>query len=128
MSFKIDWLKHGIFTKWSGTATSKEIITFLETIQSNSKFDHLQFSIHDYLDCKQISFNPNDMDYVGALDKAGSEINPRIKVAIIANHQELIEMVAGYKRLALSPYDTEIFDDLSKAKKWLESFEIVVDL
>jgi hypothetical protein len=127
MPFEISWLSQGIITHWTGIAHSREVVKFIENIQSNPKFDDLKFSIHDYLRCEKIVFDENDMDYVGALDKAGAETNPNIKVAIIAKHPEVIAMVRGYKRLELTPYETEIFDDLNHVVNWLGSLGLSIE-
>ena len=119
MSFEISWYKNGIVTNWSGTASSKEIIQFLNEIQSSPNFDYLRFSLHDYTQCDEIKFDPDDMDYVGALDAAGAASNPNIKVGIVAQNPELLEMVNNYKRLKLTPYETKIFDNLNDAAQWL---------
>ena len=128
MPYNINWQEQGIVTKWSGAANSKELIQFLEEMQSNPNFDRLRFSVHDYIQCAQIVFDEDDMDVVGALDGAGSRINPRIKVAIIADQEELREMVIGYKRLGLTPYETRIFHNTTDAYEWINSLGYKLEL
>lgn len=124
MAYEINWVNGGVITRWLGCCNSKEIIQFLHELHGDPRFDEVRFSVHDYLKCDEIVFSQNDMDIVGSLDKVGAISNPKLRIAIIAEKPELVEMVGNYKRLELSPYEIKLFSNAGDAEMWFNGFSL----
>lgn len=120
MAYGVKWVQGGFVVTWHGATTSKELIQFINEAHADMRWDSVRFAVHDYSLCTKIISNPDDMEMVAALDKAGALTNPNIGVGIIAMQPVLVEMIQGYKESGLAPYPIELFSKWEDCIQWLE--------
>lgn len=123
MAYTITWADRGVITRWSGESSAQEIIRFLNELHRSPHFDDLRYSLHDYRQCEDILFDPDAMEEVAALDRAGAISNPRIRVAIVADTPKIVALMDAYLAAELSPYPLQLFANMHDARHWLDLSE-----
>lgn len=121
MPYKTTWEHDGAFTNWWGLCSSTEVVEFLQKFQANANFDHARYSLHDFSECENFKCDHDEMNFVAALDAAGSLTNFKIKVGVVTDRVDVIHAVNAYKQTKLSPYTVQIFSTVADARKWLSA-------
>ncbi|RDH84645.1 MAG: hypothetical protein DIZ80_04020 [endosymbiont of Galathealinum brachiosum] len=117
---KLIWESEGVYWKYHGDVTGKEVIDASVSIYSDSRFDEISYKLVDFSDVVTIQMDANEIATVACMHKAAALSNPYIKTAIIINdvkNQRAKYFTSFFKG---SNWEVEIFEDLSKAYDWVE--------
>ena len=118
MPHKLEWEKDGVYWKYSGDVSGKEVIAACASIYGDSRFDALNYKMVDFTDASSISMTDDDLMKIAFQDKAAELTNPHIKSAIIMTLEtHLGEKFASY--FADSGWEVEVFQDIVAATNWL---------
>ncbi len=122
MPYENVWEQQGVYRKYRGLVTGKEILKAAEEVEGDSRFDHIRYVINDFLAVTEQRISPKEIRIIAAIDKAAALSNPDIMVAIVATEQAIQEMAALYCDLSIdSPYPTRMFTGLDEAREWLKA-------
>lgn len=119
MPYRIDWEPFGVVKTFFDTVTHDEIFSCLTTVEADPRFDELRFVINDFTAVGHYAAHSSeDAHEVAAIDRAASLTNPRIIIAIVATHPDMVALCEGYAQSPLNPYPTRIFDTMAAARAW----------
>lgn len=122
MTFNIKWGKKVVHVKFRGKVTSQDLIDANNYLISNSEFENIHNQIFDFLDISEFLITKKDIEIVATMDKAQSEWNKIMKIAIITTDQDVREITQYYiKLMEESGWITRIFDDPIEAQEWIVS-------
>lgn len=119
MSYKHVWEDKGLYRKYSGRVSGKEITQAVEEVHGHALFDSIRYVINNCLDVTQTDITSSEVTVLAALDKAAARSNPNIKIAIVATDSTIQKLAELYGDLIKhSPYTSKIFTNLDEARAW----------
>ncbi len=120
MSFEIVWRKpDGLIKRHFGHVTGKEILSANVLAEADLRFDDLHYVINDFLGCSKLTVSPDEMEEIVAIDRAASESNPDIRIAVVATHPDVLAAANSYASHRLSTFTTRLFSSMEEACAWL---------
>lgn len=120
MPYKNVWESQGVYRKYNGIVTGKEIREAVEDVEADSRFDSIRYVINDFLEVAEQVVSPQDIQIIAAIDKVASQSNPNIQIAIVATEQGIQDMASLYQGFSGdSPFETKIFLIVDDARDWL---------
>jgi hypothetical protein len=122
MSYENIWEKRGVYRKYSGRVTGKEILRAVQAVEGDARFESVRYVINDFLDVTEQDISPEDIKIIAAIDNAAALTNPDIRVAVVATMEAIQKMAALYIELSIeTPYLCEMFTSLSEGRGWATS-------
>lgn len=118
MAFQNHWEKRGVYRKYDGAISGREMLLAVREVESDSRFDDLRYIINDFSSVTNPSITEQDIEEITALDYAASFSNPYIRLAIVANSPALQSLAERYIQSSDSPYPTQTFNALGPARAW----------
>ena len=123
MTYKLYWERDGV-TKWHvGDLSSEDLLNSTLEIQRSPIFDSMRWIISDMRDCIKVSVAPNTLEQVVAAYLGAVMSNPRLKIAVVSDSPEVIQLAERYKAAVRDEFPVEIFPNISAAREWIESMD-----
>lgn len=120
MAYVNNWEHKGIYRKYDGEITGKDILHAVQEVEADVRFDDIRYVISDFLDISGIRYERKDIVLLASIDRAAAMTNPDIKVAVIINSPEMMDAVKIYTdSLGSPPYPTRTFATLAEARAWV---------
>jgi hypothetical protein len=119
MSYEIIWEPRGTVKRFFGRVTSHDMLQSVVDTESDTRFDDLLYVINDFRDIEELDLADTDIQEIAAIDNAASRTNPRIKIAVVTTHAEIIALTNQYASSPLNAYPIRIFPTLAEARSWL---------
>lgn len=119
MPIEIRWLDHGLIKQFSGHLSTEML---LETIGSNladPRFDSAEYGIFDFTEVTSHDLTTRAIEEAAAFDQLPSEINPRMKVALVVTDPVLTAFAEQYANSDVHHFRTRVFKSIDLAKVWL---------
>ena len=122
MTFNIKWGKKVVYIKFRGIVTAQDLIDANNYLISNSEFENIHNQIFDFIEIADFLITKSDIEIIAAMDKAQSEWNKVMKVAIVAIDNEVNEITEEYKKIMEgSGWTIRDFKTTEEAQKWIKS-------
>lgn len=118
MTFVIHWETHGVYRQYHGHIGGDELLTSVQRVESDARFDGLRYVINDCLGVLGIDIPDTTIHLLAAIDQAAALSNPNIRIAVVATDrqiQALSQLYAGTQR----GYPLAVFPDLAAARAWV---------
>lgn len=125
MGYEISWEPHGVVKRLFGHVTNDDLMKASTIIQADERFDDLQYVIIDFLDCVTHSVSDPALLEIAAIDHAALEHRGRfkmnkIRIAILATDQKILDLAKDYGNYELNEVTFGIFFKRSDARAWLD--------
>ena len=118
MAYKLDWEHDGVYWKYHGKVSGKEIIEASTAIYGDPRFDTLKYKLVDFLGVESVKMDEDEVALIAYQHRAAEKSNPYIKNAIvIKSGSKLADMFAAFFRD--SSWDVQVFQNLDEANNWL---------
>ena len=122
MTFNIKWDKKFVHVKFRGVVTAQDLIDANNYLISNANFENIHNQVFDFLDIADFQITQKDIEIIGAMDKAQTEWNSNMKVAIITKDEQVKNITQEYiKILDGTGWTTQLFEDTISADKWIKT-------
>lgn len=118
--YKLIWESEGVYWKYHGDVTGKEVINASVSIYSDARFDDISYKLVDFSDVETIQMDENEIASIACMHKAAALSNPCIKTAIVINdvkNKREKYFTSFFNELS---WEVEIFENLQKAYGWVE--------
>ena len=93
-------------------------------IQSDYRFDSTYQALHDFTECQSLASVPEVLEQIAVQNIGAAVSNPNLRIAVIADHPDVLSMLDCFASLALSPYPLCVFQAIESALAWLEGASI----
>ncbi len=113
----------GVVKRHFGHVTGSEVMHGNQTAEADARFDRLRYVINDFTDCTSLDATPVDVEETAAFDRAASLTNRSIRIAIVAQHPDVIAASNAYAANALTVFETRVFGSMQEARSWLAHSE-----
>jgi hypothetical protein len=120
MPYQITWEPRGIYVRYSGQVSDKEVALFAEEGQADQRFSDLCYVLHDFLACTGATHSEPVIQELAAIDSAASNSNPKIKIAVVAERDDVKAMVKAYLDAGFPGFTLRLFPSVELARWWLE--------
>lgn len=121
MPYQTEWKSRGVIWTHTGQLTGNELLQSNLEIYGDHRFDDLAYQIVDLSGVEQISVAENDMRKLAHLDMAAARTNPRIRIAVVASHEAIIQIHEIYQKYAApSPWILQQFQTREEADSWVK--------
>lgn len=119
MPHKLIWEPKGVYWKYYGQVSGKEVIGASTEIYGDPRFDDLKYKLVDFTDVEIFNMNNDEMLQIACQHKAANLSNPNIKNALISNEKtkDLSEKFSAFFKG--STWEVQVFQDINEANEWL---------
>ncbi|MGE0090658.1 MAG: STAS/SEC14 domain-containing protein [Bacteroidales bacterium] len=122
MTFNITWGKKAVNVRFKGIVTAQDLIDANNYLISNSEFENMHNQIFDFTEITGFFISKGDIEMIAAMDKAQAEWNKEMKVAIVTNDEQVIEINNKYRKLLEgTSWKVKDFNTLKEAQEWIKS-------
>ncbi|MBI9033720.1 MAG: hypothetical protein JEZ03_04550, partial [Bacteroidales bacterium] len=97
MAHEISWEVEGVYCKFYDTVDLQDIMQFNDKLYGDSRFSKIKYQIVDHAQMKNLVLSDNDMKIIGTLDRVSGTWNSKMKIAVITDNLQLIELSQIYK-------------------------------
>lgn len=119
MPHQNQWETNGLYRHFSGIVGSREIINANLILHGDPRFTELQYVINDFTQTKEFDATHADVTKIVAFDNVASVSNKRLKIAIIATLEPLLNWINLYlEQMKDQAYECKIFDNATDAYEW----------
>ena len=121
MSHEIFWDRNRIRVRYSGDVRDLDIASAIATFQADPHFDTVSGIIHDFSDCKRLSYSASVLEEIAAKDAAAALSKRPHRVAVVGDGPDVRGLVATYLAAGFQPKEkVTVFPDVGSAEAWLE--------
>lgn len=120
MAFESKWEQHGFYKRFYGHVTVAEFMESVAQLQGDSRFDQITYSINDFSDVSSHDISEIDVKIFAGYSKGAFKTNAKIRIAVISNDPEIIQLVGIFTQPNMASYVLQIFPDISAARNWLD--------
>jgi hypothetical protein len=127
MPFDIQWEEHGVFIQHSGELLCREIIVTNEILYADRRFDTIMdYQIMSFLETTIVHLDAAEVKAIARMDSEASKRRPNVRVAVITDR----DLLYGFSRMYQictdrSTWETEIFETLAAARKWIHNDDAI---
>lgn len=120
MKQSIVWDKEFVRVTVGETASFAEINGLNGRLIGDYRFDIVKFQLWDFsYTQKMILREKKDMKIFAELDKVATRWNPDLKVAIVAQEEQVVKELQNYvDSMEETDWETQIFNTVEKAMEW----------
>lgn len=119
MSYEIIWEPRGAVKRFFGRVTSHDMLQSVVDTESDARFDDLRYVINDFLDIEELDLANIDIQEIAAIDGAAAKSNPRITIAVVTIHDEIVALTNQYAGSPFNAYPIKAFSTSAEARSWL---------
>ena len=118
MQSEITWEPRGLLVTYQGKITCVELSAVVRRFQSDERYDTIRYILHDCTGCTGASYTQTCLEDLAATDGAAAISNPRVRVAVVATHPEMLAFTRQYLSVGLHRRELRVFSTLEQARDW----------
>ena len=120
MAHTLTWEPKGVYWKYTGNVSGKEIIKASTEIYGDQRFDNLKYKLVDFSDVESIDISEKEIKQIAFQHAAASLSKSKVKNAIIVdcNSERAAKTFADYL-VNHSDWEVRVFDYLEDANEWI---------
>jgi len=113
------WELTGLYRKFIGEVDGEEILESNFEVQAHPNFKCIKYIINDFIEMAEFAITTDHTRIYAKTDDIIANSKGRLKIAIIATHDEHIALANHYREeMKNNKFDCEIFDTEEDARKW----------
>ena len=119
MSYEIAWEPGGLYRKFTGKVSGKEILNSNFELQLDPRFTDVKYIINDFTGITSHSINTTYTETYAKTDDIISKKKGALKIAIVVNKDPLVDLANYYrKEMKNELFECEIFRNIEDARNW----------
>ena len=126
MPYQLHLENEGVYCVFTEAFTDEDLSTLRNSMFSLMDIYTTKYQLHTFNDIKSFPVSSNGIRRIAEQDAKFFEINPNIKIAVVANYKimkGLTNMYRVYFELSSNDlsWPTEFFESEEKAREWLNT-------
>ena len=118
--YEIEWADNGVYWKYFGDITGREIIEGSQLIYEDPRFTKINYKLIDFLDTYSISLSKAEAAEIAILHKTAALSNASIENAVVASSNgELAKKFSFF--FSHLCWEFFVFHDREKGNHWFSS-------
>lgn len=108
-----------------GVTSGAEIDNAIDLIRNHPDLPNIHFTIADYLEVDEFHVSVYETLIVAARDHWVSEVNPNLKIALVADKAEIIGALQRYAASSVikDTFEVCVFSALQDARNWVSEIK-----
>lgn len=119
MPFELGWEPYGVVVTYSGAPLAAEVLACHRQIAADLRFDELRYAIVDTRPIRSLSFSRADVEEIDAFLQGPACTNPRLRVAIVATHPDVLRALSYYGAMADRAFKEVVCESVEAARRVL---------
>lgn len=116
--YKIEWENNGVYWKYYGDISGKEIIQVSQLIYNDPRFSKIKYKLVDFLDIDSIKLSKEEAAVIVGLHRKAALSNNHIENAVVtSSNGELANKFAFF--FSNLCWEFFVFQDREKGNNWL---------
>ena len=124
MAYQTEWTKQCVKVFYYGNCSEADVLKVVIEIQADCRFDSTHRALHDFTRCQSLVSVPDALEEIVAQNIGAAVSNPNVRIAVIADHPDVLSMLERFESLGFSPYPLRAFRAVESALAWLEGASI----
>lgn len=120
MPYELTWEPKGIYRRYFGTITGKELIASIVATQADARFDHLRYAVSDFSAVERFELDEDHLARMAAMQFGAFHSNPNVKAAIVVSTPAMLAAFERFGALGGTPYPVEVFASVAAARLHVE--------
>lgn len=116
--YSLEWEPNGVYWKYYGDVSGKEIIEASIIIYSDPRFDNLRYKMVDFLDTQSIQMDADEIAEIAYQHRAAALSNLDVKTAIVTTESGIKKALSFASFFKDSSWEVKVFQDLAEANNW----------
>ena len=113
------WEDKGLERVFSDRTSGHEVVESNLSLHGDSRFDDIHYVLNNFSAVETFQVSEIDISLIANIDAAATVSKPRLKIAIVATLDPLLEWIYKYcEKMQNSPYECRIFSDVENARQW----------
>ena len=122
MAHIIEWETRGIFRKFTGKISGREILESNIKLQQDPRFRQMNYVINDFCEVTEHYVEPCYTGVYAASDELKCNELPQFRIALVANQPDIRKIAKAYQQQVQDQkFDCELFTLLEGARNWVAS-------
>jgi len=119
MVASIEWKNRRVCVDYAGKTSDSEVLDVVSKIQGDQRFEDLLEALHDFSECDGCDHSKPTLGHIAAMNLGARLSNDKLRIAVVATHDDVKEMIRSFVDLDRSPYPLEVFNSHADADAWL---------
>jgi len=122
MPFTINWEKKGVVRTFHGIVHAEEVLEADRIFSADPRSNTAQYQISDFTQGTPGIVDDAHIDAIAALDLGSAYSIPRLKVALVSNDPDVIELCQKYMEIMTKDnghWSFKICKDMKDARNWV---------
>lgn len=119
MGIELVWAGRGLYKKYAGAITSKDLVCIKEQNLGDARFDRLLYTICDFSGVEKFDYEKADLDLLCALDRSTFAYHRDLHIATVVADADISSVLKSLGESRISPYPREVFCRISDAHDWI---------
>lgn len=119
MTHEVTWDKERVTVRYFNKASDTELISVVEDIQTDDRFENVTQALHDFKECQCIEHYPITIGEIVALHIDAPAPNKNLKIAIVGNTADMTQMLKFFDDFGQTPFPISVFTTFAEAESWL---------
>lgn len=119
MPYEICLEPGGVHKRFWGHVTGEELVASSLDLHASPQFEHLRYSINDFLAVDSYQINDMDVRLVTCFTIDASQANAHILIAIVTHDPQVRTLVEPFRRRIHPGHPVGIFATLDSARSWV---------
>lgn len=113
------WEPHGLYRKFAGNVSSRDIFDSIKQVEGDSRFNDLRYSIFDCLEMRSEDLPDAERESLAVQLLCEAQSHPRTLIAFLTKDEYARAKIERLKGLNISPYRLEVFSTVVQARIWI---------
>ena len=120
MPYKNNWEESGLYRKFSGEISGREVLGSNLSIQGDCRYDEIKYVINDFTQIEKYDVCDTDIQLLANVDNVAAISKPNLKIAMVATLESLNDWTHKYcEKMQGSSYVCRVFGTIEDAYAWV---------
>ena len=120
MAYQTEWTKQCVKVFYYGNCSEADVLKVVIEIQADCRFDSTHQALHDFTRCQSLVSVPDVLEQIAVHNVGAAISNPNLRIAVIAEHPDVLNMLERFASLGLGSYPMRVFRTAESALVWLD--------
>lgn len=121
MTHKVEWGVERVTVRYFDKASDSEIISAVEDLQTDERFDSVTQVLHDFNLCECIAHYPVTIGEIVALHIDAPSPNKCLKIAIASKQSDIDQVLQFFDDFGHTEFPISVFASAADAEAWLSA-------
>jgi hypothetical protein len=119
VAYELVWEPRGIYRRYFGRLSGRDLIDSHVVTQADPRFDGLRYALNDLSGVDSVDVHDDDLTHVVAAQHGAFHSNPNVIVAMVIPSPAILAEFRRFEQAGSTPYRFDVFASLDEARAFL---------